>query len=81
MYVITRRHGLSGADEVLLDPQAMSADHSTSVVLRDVSDDATTVAYGVRTGGKDEFTILSEIVAISKCEGRNGVSGCAFHYG
>ena len=33
LYVICRRHGLNGADEVLIDPQGMSADHSTSVVL------------------------------------------------
>lgn len=57
LYVICRRHGLHGADEVLLDPQGLSADHSTSVVLRAVSDDAATVAYGVRAGGKDEVTI------------------------
>jgi prolyl oligopeptidase len=57
LYVIARRHGFNGADEVLLDPEGMSADHSTSVVLRDVSDDAATVAYGVRAGGKDEVTM------------------------
>ena len=33
LYVICRRRGLKGADEVLVDPQGMSADHSTSVVL------------------------------------------------
>jgi prolyl oligopeptidase len=57
LYLICRRHGLNGADEVLLDPQGMSADHSTSVVLSGVSDDAATVAYGVRVGGKDEVTV------------------------
>lgn len=57
LYVVCRRHGLNGADEVLLDPQGMSADHSTSIVLRAVSDDAATVAYGVRAGGKDEVTV------------------------
>jgi prolyl oligopeptidase len=57
LYVICRRHGLNGPDEVLLDPQGMSSDHSTSVVLRGVSDDASMVAYGVRAGGKDEVTM------------------------
>src|SRR3984885_10074085 len=57
LYVICRRHGLNGPDEVLLDPQGMSVDHSTSVVLHGVSDNASTVAYGVRAGGKDEVTM------------------------
>jgi prolyl oligopeptidase len=57
LYVIVRRHGLNGPDEALIDPQGMSADHSTSVVLRDVSADAATIAYGVRAGGKDEITM------------------------
>jgi prolyl oligopeptidase len=57
LYVICRRHGLNGADEVLLDPAGMSADHSTSVVLRGVTDDAATLAYGVRAGGRDEVTM------------------------
>jgi prolyl oligopeptidase len=57
LYVICRRRGFSGPDETLIDPQGMSADHSTSVVLRGVSDDGSTVAYGVRVGGKDEVTM------------------------
>ncbi len=57
LYVICRRHGLNGPDEVLLDPAGMSADHSTSLVLQEVTDDAATLAYGVRAGGKDEITM------------------------
>ena len=57
LYIIYRRHGLNGKDEVLIDPTAMSTDHSTSVVLNGVSDDASIVAYGVRAGGKDEVTV------------------------
>jgi prolyl oligopeptidase len=57
LYVICRRHGLNGPDEVLLDPAGMSADHSTSVGLRAVTYDAATLAYGVRAGGKDEITM------------------------
>lgn len=57
LYVICRRHGLEGADEVLIDPQNLSPDHSTSVDLFGVSRDSSLVAYGVRLGGKDETTI------------------------
>ena len=57
LYVICRRHGLNGADEVLIDPQGLSADHSTSVGLRDVSADGSILAYAVRAGGKDEVAM------------------------
>jgi prolyl oligopeptidase len=57
LYIIYRRHGLEGPDEVLIDPHGMSADHSTSVAIFEVSNDASIVAYGVRAGGKDEVTI------------------------
>jgi prolyl oligopeptidase len=57
LYVITRRHGLKGPDEVVVDPAGLSADHSTSVVMNAVTDDAATLAYGVRAGGKDEVTM------------------------
>jgi prolyl oligopeptidase len=55
--VLCRRHGLEGADEILLDPQGLSPDHSTSISLMGVSADASLVAYGVRVGGQDEITI------------------------
>jgi prolyl oligopeptidase len=55
--VLYQRHGLQGADEVLVDPHPLSADHSTSVVLLDVSYDASIVAYGVRAGGQDEVVV------------------------
>jgi prolyl oligopeptidase len=57
LYIIYRRHGLDGPDEVLIDPTGMSADHSTSVALYGVSDDGSIVAYGIRGGGKDEVTM------------------------
>jgi len=57
LFVIYQRHGLQGNDEVLVDPHSLSADHSTSVTLMDVSHDASVVAYGVRAGGQDEVTI------------------------
>jgi prolyl oligopeptidase len=57
LFVLCRRHGLEGADEILLDPQGLSPDHSTSISLMGVSADASLVAYGVRVGGQDEITI------------------------
>src|SRR5580698_4286024 len=55
--VIYRRHGLNGADEVMVDPNPLSADHSLSVQLLDVSYDASLLAYGVRAGGEDETVV------------------------
>jgi prolyl oligopeptidase len=57
LFVIYRRKGLQGADEVLVDPHSLSADHSTSVGLRDVSHDGSLAAYSIRAGGQDETTI------------------------
>ena len=55
--VIYVREGLDGDDRVLIDPHPMSPDHTTSVALRDISDDGTRVAYAVREGGVDEVSI------------------------
>ena len=55
--VIYVREGLDGAERVLIDPHPLSPDHTTSVELRDVSDDGTRVAYAVRAGGVDEVAI------------------------
>ena len=55
--VIYLRKGLKGQDEVLLDPHSLSADHTTSIDLLDVSQDGTLVAYGIRRGGADEIEI------------------------
>ena len=55
--VICVRKGLAGKDEVLLDPNTMSADQTTSVQIQDVSADGKLMAYGVRHGGEDEVTI------------------------
>ena len=56
-YVIYMRQGLEGKDEVLIDPNKMSADKSKSVELEDASKDGTILAYGIREGGQDEVTI------------------------
>ena len=55
--VIYVREGLDGDDRVLIDPHPMSPDHTTSVELRDISDDGRRVAYAVREGGVDEVSI------------------------
>jgi prolyl oligopeptidase len=57
LYVIYKRDGLHGKDEVLIDPHPLSADHTTSVGLLDVSSDGSLVAYNVRAGGQDEVTV------------------------
>ena len=55
--VLYVREGLDGEDRVLIDPHPLSPDHTTSVELRDVSDDGRRVAYAVRAGGVDEVSI------------------------
>jgi prolyl oligopeptidase len=51
---IFRRKGPSGPDELLIDPQPMSPDHTTSVTMEDVTDDGSRMIYAVRHGGEDE---------------------------
>ncbi|MCY3844726.1 MAG: prolyl oligopeptidase family serine peptidase [Acidobacteria bacterium] len=55
--VIRVRDGIDGDDRVLVDPHPLSPDHTTSVALRDVSEDGALVAYAVRAGGVDEVSI------------------------
>lgn len=55
--VLVTRAGTKGADVVLVDPNPMSADHTTSVALLDVSNDGRVVAYGIRKGGEDEVEV------------------------
>jgi prolyl oligopeptidase len=57
LYVLYMRRGAAGAEEVLVDPAGMSADHTTSVNFEGFSDDGKIVAYGVRKGGEDEVAI------------------------
>ncbi|HET9409964.1 MAG TPA: prolyl oligopeptidase family serine peptidase [Candidatus Sulfotelmatobacter sp.] len=56
-YIIYMRQGQSGKEEVLIDPNPMSPDHSTNVNIADVSKDGKILAYMVREGGKDETQI------------------------
>ncbi len=57
LFVLNVRHGRDGKDEVLVDPHSLSADHSTSVVIADLSHDGALAAYGVRAGGQDEYEL------------------------
>ena len=54
--ILYLRRGLTGKDEVLVDPLPMSPDHTTSVEFLDVSRDGSLVAYHIRAGGQDEST-------------------------
>jgi prolyl oligopeptidase len=51
------RKSRGGAEEVLVDPNPLSADHTISVNFETASDDGTLVAYSLRQGGEDETTI------------------------
>ncbi len=55
--VLYVRQGLEGKDEVLVDPNPMSADHSTSASYEDVTPDGKLVAYGIREGGQDQAAV------------------------
>jgi len=55
--VLYVRKSRDGTDEVLVDPNPLSADHTVSVTLEAVSDDGALVAYGLRQGGEDEVSV------------------------
>jgi prolyl oligopeptidase len=57
LFVICVRRGMTGPDEVLVDPHPLSPDKTTSVTLLDVSYDGRLVAYGIRQGGEDELLV------------------------
>ncbi len=56
-FSIYMRKGLKGEDEVLINPNNMSSDHTTSVEIWDISKDGSLIAYGLRRGGEDASTI------------------------
>lgn len=51
------RKGAGGKDQLLIDPASLSADHSVTVELLNVSADGQLLAYGVRRGGRDQLSI------------------------
>ncbi|MDQ7087824.1 MAG: hypothetical protein Q9Q13_08205 [Acidobacteriota bacterium] len=54
LYVIYMRVGVTGEDQVLIDPHPWTEDNTRSVDLVDVSDDGRLMLYAVRQGGQDE---------------------------
>ena len=57
LFLLYMRRGATGAEEVLVDPTPMSADHTTSVNFEGISHDGKLVAYGIRKGGEDEVSL------------------------
>ena len=55
--VLAMRERSDGADVVLVDPNPMGADHTTSVTLVTVSRDGKLLVYGIRRGGEDELEL------------------------
>ena len=55
--VLAMRETSDGSDVVLVDPNPMSSDHSTSVTLITVSLDGKMLVYGIRKGGEDEVEL------------------------
>ncbi|HTZ95871.1 MAG TPA: prolyl oligopeptidase family serine peptidase [Terriglobales bacterium] len=53
-FVIYMREGEHGKEQALIDPNPMSADHSTNVSIMDVAKNGKLLIYGLRLGGKDE---------------------------
>jgi prolyl oligopeptidase len=53
-FVLCMRNGRNGTDEVLVDPNPLSADHTVSVRLEGVSSNGKLLVYGVRQGGEDQ---------------------------
>src|SRR5262245_34569558 len=50
------RQGLNGKDELLVDPLALSPQHTITVNLNSVSRDGALIVYSLRSGGEDEVT-------------------------
>lgn len=54
-FALYLRKGRSAGDEVLVDPEPLSSDHSVSVEQQAVSHDGKLLVYGVRQGGEDQI--------------------------
>jgi len=54
-YVIYARDGLDGKEKVVIDPNPMSSDHTTSAEMQELSEDGKVLIYRIREAGKDEF--------------------------
>jgi prolyl oligopeptidase len=56
--VLAMRTSANGEDVVLVDPNGLSPEHSTSVSLTTVSQDGKLLMYGIRQGGEDEVELF-----------------------
>jgi prolyl oligopeptidase len=56
-FVLYRRKGLKGKEEVVLDPNPLSDDHSISFSVNFYSNDGSLMIYGLRQGGADEVEL------------------------
>lgn len=54
---VCMRKGLEGADEVLIDPLALSDDRSVTASIMKVSEEGDILAYGLQKGGEDEVVV------------------------
>jgi prolyl oligopeptidase len=57
LFSIVMRERVDGPDVVLVDPAPLSANHTTSVDLGEITSDGKVMVYEVRQGGVDETTI------------------------
>ncbi len=64
--VLWVRDGLNGPDRSLLDPNAMSADGTTSLDWYQPSNDGALLAYGASEGGSEESTLRVRDVTTGK---------------
>ena len=54
LWTFYRRKADGGHEELLLDPNPLSPDHTTSISVAGITDNGALVAYQVRQGGRDE---------------------------
>ena len=64
--VLYRRNGIKGKEEMILDPNFLAADGTTSINLFQVSNDGKYAAYGISKGGSD----WTEVKVIENASGR-----------
>jgi prolyl oligopeptidase len=54
--ILYMRRGINGKDEVLVDPMALSAEHTITAGFNAFSEDGSLMVYALRQGGEDETT-------------------------
>jgi prolyl oligopeptidase len=57
VFSIYMRDGLTGSDQLLIDPAPWNPNHTTNVGLEDVTPDGRLMSYYVRQGGADETVV------------------------